>query len=230
MAKKETTQLKWKKKKWYSIVASEAFGHQELGETAVIEKEELIGKSIVVNVMHLTKNIRKQNINLKFKVAHMKESKAVAETVDYFMQPSSIKRLVRAGRDRVDDSFVVKTQDNEYARVKPLFITRIHQSTSVHSRLRRTAASFTRKYVATLTLEQFFKDTVEGKFPKSLKEAVAKVCGLRNCEVRQIQKIENFNELKLKKQEKREEVQTQTESVPDEENQAQETEPTSHDS
>jgi ribosomal protein S3AE len=100
------------------------FGNAYLGETLVAEPGEMLGKTIVTNLMDLTKSIKQQNINIRFKVNGVKENDAFTEVVEYEMNPSSIRRLVRRNIAKLDDSFIVSTSDGKYVRVKPLVITR----------------------------------------------------------------------------------------------------------
>ena len=66
--KKETGQLKWKRKKWHAILAPTPFGEQQIAETLALDPEELVGRTVEINLMHLTKNMKRQNFNMKFKV------------------------------------------------------------------------------------------------------------------------------------------------------------------
>lgn len=203
MAGKQDATLTWKKKKWYSIVAPAHYDSMVVGEALSDEAQKVVGKVVVVNVMHLTRNIKKQNLNLTLKVTEVAEGKAATKAYAFEMQAASIKRLIRGGRDRIDESFITKSKDGHYSRVKPLFITRNHQPASVRTKLRRLATSFLRKYIAEVTFEEFVRDCVDGKIQKLLKDRLAKITPLRNCEIRRVELIENFNALKLKRMEKR---------------------------
>ncbi|HLP79462.1 MAG TPA: hypothetical protein VK158_02410 [Acidobacteriota bacterium] len=195
--------LNWKKKKWVAIHAPAQYENTYLGETLVMENKLVLNKPITVNVMHLTKNVKKQNLNLTFKVTDIVEGKATTKAVAFEMQPASIKRLVRGGRDRVDESFIVKSKDAQYARVKPLFITKNHQPSTVKTKLRRLTISIVRKYVAEVAFEDFMKDVVDGKVQKIVRDKLVKITPLRNCEIRVVELIENFTALKARKLEKR---------------------------
>jgi ribosomal protein S3AE len=142
--------------------------------------------------MNLTKSSKKQSMNLKFRVIEVHEGKGMTKPTDFLLQAASIKRLVRAGRDRVDDSFLIKTKDDQYAKVKPLLITKSHQPASVQTRLRLQAVQFVRKYVQVLTYDAFMKDLVEGKMQKELRERLGKITPLRNVEIRAVEYLDNF--------------------------------------
>jgi ribosomal protein S3AE len=193
-----------KKKKWLPVI-SEQFDNQTLGETLVLENEEAVGRRIDVNLMTLTKSPKKQNMNLLFEVTQVAEGKAQTRPLEFVLQPASIKRLVRTGRDRVDDSFVVKCKDGLFARVKTLFITKAHTPNALQTKLRVVSYTLVKKYAATVSFEQLIKDAVEGKIQKEMKDKTAKVVALRNCEVRVISRLESYT-TKVKRAEAIEQV------------------------
>jgi small subunit ribosomal protein S3Ae len=206
--KKDNTQLNWKRKKWHTIVAPDTYGNIPLGETMALEPKDLVGRTIEINLMHLTRNMKKQNVNATFKIIDVQNGQGMTKSFAYVMQPASIKRLVRAGRDRVDESFIIKSKDGVYGRMKPLFITGAHQSASERTKIRRASVSFVRKYAAEKTLEELFKDIVDGKLQKELNNKIREFTRLRTCEVRVFEVIDNFTALKQRKLEKRQEKES----------------------
>ena len=60
--------VKLKKKQWYQIVAPNQFDNVTLGETLVAEPKAMLGKTLTHNLMNLTNDTKKQNINIHFKV------------------------------------------------------------------------------------------------------------------------------------------------------------------
>lgn len=197
--KKDKPQLKWKKKKWYTITAPATFNHQEIGETAGSDEASIVNRTVQVNLMHLTKNPRKQNITITYKINEVSDAKARTQTHKYSMLPASIKRFVRAGRDRVDESFIIKSNDGIYARIKPLIITKGHEPASIKTKIRRTCISYIRKDAAQFSLEDYIKKVVDGNVQKELSIALNKLCGIRTCEIRMVEIIENFTSVKEKK-------------------------------
>ena len=203
--KKDNSQLNWKRKKWHTIVAPATYGSIPIGETTVLEPDHIIGKTVEVNLMHLTRNMKKQNVNVKFKVTGLENAQGITRSHELYMQPASIKRLVRAGRDRIDESFIIKSNDEVYARIKPLFITYAHQTATTRTKVRRACVSYIRKYAAAKMLEDIFKDIVDGKLQKELSIKLKDTLRMRNCEIRSIEVIEDFSALKQKKLNKRDE-------------------------
>ena len=203
--KKDSSQLNWKRKKWYTLVAPATHGEVPIGETMALDSKDIVGRCIEINLMHLTRNMKKQNVNVMFKVTELKEGHGATKSYSYTMQPASIKRLIKAGRDRIDESFIIKSQDGVYARIKPLFITHSHYSAAERTRVRRLSVSFMRKYAAEKPIEELFKEVIDGKVQKELNLKLREVLRLRTCDIRVLEIIENFSALKERKLEKRNE-------------------------
>ncbi len=92
-AKKITKSSKIKKK-WYSIIAPKLFREQKVGETLVGEPDKAIGKTVPVNLLDLTGDMRKQNIIVKLVVNSVSGDKAHTEVIGFQMMPSFIKRMI----------------------------------------------------------------------------------------------------------------------------------------
>ena len=84
----------WKKKKWYMLLAPEAFNHFELGETPANMPDEVEGRTVISNLMVLTGNSKRQNTNVIFRVTKVQGDKAYTEFINYQMAPASIKPYV----------------------------------------------------------------------------------------------------------------------------------------
>ena len=175
------------KKEWYPIVAPKIFGNAVLGETYVYEPEQMVGKGITRNLMSLTNDVKRQNINVSFKVNSVQNGKAFADVMSYYMAQSSIKRLVRKGVQKIDMSFSCKTSDNKDLRVKPLLITRGLTTGSVATKMRKIAQEFLVKYISAITYDNLINDLVNHKLQMALKSESNKIYPLRVCEIRSME-------------------------------------------
>src|SRR3989338_1130721 len=112
------------KKQWVRLIAPKLFNEQVLGETPVSEPKEVRGRKLQINLMVFTNDPKTQNVNVAFIAKEAKQGVAETEIVSYSMVPSVIKRIVRRGGRRIDDSFSCLTADKISIRIKPLAITR----------------------------------------------------------------------------------------------------------
>ena len=178
--------VKKKKKSWLSIQAPEFMGHAILGESNVYEKEELVGKTLCLNLATITNDMKKQNINVTFKVIGVHEGKGQTQLVDYVLVPSYIKRLIRRKREKVEDSFLAKTKDGKVVRVKPIAITNSDTYNSIVTKIRLGMKAMIRNELKEKTYDEFVTDLMSMKIQKAMKEKLNKIYPLKYVDVRQI--------------------------------------------
>jgi ribosomal protein S3AE len=180
----EKAVVKKKKKKFVPLLAPEQFGGKVLGECPVYETPSVMGRSITMNYMVLTGDMKKQHLNIQFKVRDIKDGKAMTEVVRYSMIPSLLKRFVRKGRVKIDDSFVVVTKDNRYVRLKPMLITNARTHSSVVTNLRVTAKKLMQNVIANYSYNQFVDEVLSYRLQKFIRDNLHKTYPLKICEIR----------------------------------------------
>lgn len=186
MAKKKQTVAKVKKKTWLKIKTTELFRDKEIGESYVSEPESILGRTIKVNLMSLTGDPKKQNIEIKFQISSVKEEKAVADVISYSLLPTSIKRIVRRDKTRLDDSFLTKSKDGKVLRIKPLVVTRGIIRGDTKKGIRVAMKEFLVKKATSIDAKQMFEGIIFQKFQREMREILSKVYPLAACEVRKI--------------------------------------------
>ncbi|MBR9676773.1 hypothetical protein GOV04_01415 [Candidatus Woesearchaeota archaeon] len=223
MAKLRQTKTvdKWKRKKWYDLIAPNYLNNKVIGHTPTIDVNKLVGKKITDTLMNVTGDMRQRNIQATFEVIQVKENKGHTRLFKYELTPSSVKRLIRRRRSRVDDSFVCKTQDSVHVRVKPLVITNSVVSRAVQKALRQKTIDFLVSYVSNNTYEHIIQELIRHKLQRELSSTLKKITPLRNSEVR-LFKIETTQKMQKKAliakeqpktEETKEEVETEEKTV-----------------
>ncbi len=175
-----------KKKLWFQILGAEIFGRAVIGETLVEDSKHLAGKTIQLSLMSLTGDMKKQNINIKFVVEKIVDGKGLSRIVAYELAPTSIKRMVRRGRMRVDASFVCQTKDCVKLRVKPFLLTTYETKRSIIAAVRKQVIAFMATYIAKQDYDAVFKDVVSGKLQAYVREAVRYIYPIRTSEMRML--------------------------------------------
>lgn len=187
MAKRTLRQIKTKKKKWMPIYASKDFGEVFLGELLVSDVKNLEEKSLTINLMDITGNAKNQNVNIRFKVESVEGEKAFAVPVNYTMIPAGIKRFIRRGKGRIDDSFVLTTSDKKRIRIKFILVTKSKTKNSVANAIRKSAKYFLNKMISSRTYNAFYHDLVSYNIQRSLKSNLKKIYPLGVCEIRAVE-------------------------------------------
>jgi len=185
MAQERST-LKLKKKKWYQILAPREFNETVIGETPSLDPRLLIDRVVTVNLMDLTRDIKKQNINIRFKVTGLKENKAETDVIGYQTVNIFIKRIIRRGRDNLHDSFVCQTSDEKNIRLKPLMITVNKTKSVVVNSLIKALRINLAEYVKKITYKELVNDLVSHKLQSSLKNSLKNIYPLRSLEIKEM--------------------------------------------
>ena len=184
MAKKLTKEVRKKKKKWIALVAPREFNNLEIGESLCSEPKELIGKVVAVNLSSLISDPRKQNIRIRFRVNDVKEEKATTEIIGYEILPAYIKRVVRRGRGKIEDSFICESKDKVRMRIKPLILTKNKTKKSILSTLRKMTREFFIKNLENVNYSEVIRALIANKFQREIKNYLKKVYPIAICEIK----------------------------------------------
>jgi len=187
MAEKAATKII--RKRWVPILAPKLFHERVIGESYVADPEQLRGRSVFVNMMVLTGDPKKQQVQVQFSISDVKEGKGHASFKGYAYSPNAIKRLVRRGREKVDDSFLCKTQDSVVLRVKPIIVTSARAHRSLQGLLRRNFRKKFKEIVQKETFEQVMREILENKIQSAIKGLLHKFFPIRIVDIRTL-KIE----------------------------------------
>ncbi|MBN1543906.1 hypothetical protein JW898_00410 [Candidatus Woesearchaeota archaeon] len=183
-AKKVKMIDKWRKKRYFSILAPKIFQERELGNAMAYESASLKGRAIETNLMVLTGNVKKQDINITFKVEAVKGDTAFTFIDKYEVSPAAIKRKVRRGRDRLDESFQCVTRDNRIVRIKPLVITAVKTSRSVKSALRKETIQFMINCIRRVDYDTLILDILNEKLQRETANRLRKIFPIRFVDIR----------------------------------------------
>ena len=220
MAEEKVAKTKVKKKRWIQILSPELFRNELIGEIPVTEPQSLIKRAITVNLMSLTRDMKKQNTSIKFTIANIKGDKAITEFYGYYLNPTSIKRLVRRGKEKIGISIICKTSDNKKIRVMPLMIPFTKVKGSVATAFKKNAADYLTSYAAKTTFENMIKDLITNKLQRELKGALKKIYPVRILEIAKLhiekEKKPLEKKVEVKAEERKEKVEEKVEEKKEE--------------
>ncbi len=177
------------KKKWYEILAPEELNNIILGETLVGVEKNAIGRTLILNLGKLIRDIKKQNFNVKFKIKDIKNQKALTELISFELTPSQVKRLSKKAKGKADDSFVCVTKDKIKVRIKPMILTKFKVHNKMLSELMKRAKEFLSEKVSKLSYSQFIKSLISLDLRNKLINELTKVYPNIICEIRKTEKI-----------------------------------------
>jgi ribosomal protein S3AE len=172
------------KKKWVEILAPKVFNQQPVGQTYVYETREALGKPITANLMSLTKNHRRQGTNVMFEVTGQHEDKLITEFTGLRIMPPVVRRMVRRGKEKIEDSFICSTSDGKKVRVKPIIVTRAKAKGSVVTSMRKAAKLYLARTFSKMAYDQIVESLVDYKLQKGIYETLIKIYPVSVCEIR----------------------------------------------
>ena len=190
MAQKRKTnkkQDKKKKKKWQSIYAPKEFGNAELGESYILNSQELMGKKIRINPSTLMR-LRGSNLRLTFQVTEIKEDKALTEAIKYEMLSNFINRIVRKKKSKMDTSQKLKTKDNKEVIMKTIIITRTKVKGGITTTLKNEALKLIEDSVKKESFNKMFDSIISYSFQKYLKDSLKKITPIQAVEIKHFSK------------------------------------------
>ena len=179
---------KIKKKRWITILPTENFRIPEIGETFTAEPSKLVGKTVSVSLMELMKDPKRQNLKITFKIIEVKDNKALTEIKKYEMVPSSIKRLVRPGKSKLDASFKFTTKDKIKIIIKPVIITKSKTTNPVLAKLRKETESYLSNFITKADFAEVFGYVMGFKLQNQLKSHLKKIYPVSLCHIRILEK------------------------------------------
>ena len=182
--KARATRVKAKKKNWIKIYSGKPFNEQLIGETFIADSNLAIGKPIIVNLMSLTGDIKKQNTKIKFQVDSVSEGKAHTKVIGYEMVSAALKRLVRRRSSKVDMSFDAVTADGVKIRIKPFILTRGRVNKSVLTAIRKHVQKNLSETISSTGYQNLVQDIVNHKVQVILKKQLAKIHPIKISEIK----------------------------------------------
>jgi small subunit ribosomal protein S3Ae len=230
---------KWRRKRFFPILAPKAFQERELGQTMAYEPAELNRRCISCNLMMLTGNIKRQNINVTFRVNKVQGDTAFTIFERYEVVPAAIKRKVRRQKDRVDASFQSVTKDNKLLRIKPMLVTSTQVSRAVKSAVRKALVAFMLTSIRAVDYDTLVIDIINEKFQRDIWGALNRITPIKSVDIRIMKYLgEHTGEFTVpafvqkafeKKVEKKAEEEVEAEEAPAEEETQEETSEESED-
>lgn len=154
LGKKDIT----KKKKSYPVFSSPEFGDKQIGETKADDDSKVIGRKINILLSDLTGDYKSQNVKVSFRIISMGNNRANTEVSEYTLIPALIKRIVRVGKSKIDDSFTCSTQDGIKVQLKPIILTRFKANNSIHTALRKKTREMCTDILAKNDYKKFILD------------------------------------------------------------------------
>jgi len=180
--------IKKKKKKWVSLLAPKEFGGGELGESFVVDSQDLVGRKIITSLSNLNRG-KNFAIKIVFRVKEVIEGSGVCEPVGYFVLNSFARRVVKKGKTKIFKSLNLKTKDNSDVVLKLVLVTRRKITGGVSAKVRAELDSFLSETVKKANFTATLDSIINYSFQKKIKEQMKKVYPVGSLEIVMFRKV-----------------------------------------
>jgi ribosomal protein S3AE len=140
--------------------------------------------------MTLTGEPQKQNIKIQFKIIGTKDGKLATDIIGYELNNTAMKRLVRRGRTKIQDSLVLETADKKKVRVKVVAVTRNKIASGAKKEIRKKLIEYIKEQVAKTTFEDIIRNLMTKRIQRPGADALKKICPVFAVEINKIFIIE----------------------------------------
>jgi len=177
------------KKIWYEILSSKEFNEVPIGETSSYDSKNIVGRVVRANLGLLARDPRSQNIQIGFEVRDVTENKAHTQIKTYSLVNSYIKRVIKAGKSKADDSFIGESKDKVRLKIKPVILTRYKVQNKVLTEIRKMIRVEVLEYLKREDVNKFISDLIYKKIQKELKGKLSKIYPISVFEFRIVQRL-----------------------------------------
>lgn len=174
---------KWKKKKWFEVIAPASFDHKVIGETVAEKPEMLAGRTVQKSVRELTRQAKKGHITVLFKIESVQGSNAQTKVLGLEVKPSLLKRVVRRRTSKIEAVQNIETKDGLKARVKTVAVTTRKASKQQETSIRQRVMQEMKELAAKKSFEQLLQEIVFGEAIIALTNTAKKVYPIKKIEV-----------------------------------------------
>lgn len=186
MARRVTTQDKWKAKSWYAILAPKQFGEVEIGETPAAEAGEVVGRTVEVAANEIAKGKGLNHVKLLLEIEKVAGKTAKTKLAGYEVIRSYIRSIVRRRRKRIDLVKNVKVGDTRF-RVKILVMALGKCYAQQERDIRTAMETVLDESLKGKTAEEFLGAVLDREIQEAIKEKTKKVFPVTSVEIRKIE-------------------------------------------
>ncbi len=196
---------RWMAKKWYTVLASSAFGFAELGLIPANDEKGILGRTIEVSFYDITKDISQLPIKIKFQIVDVDGDIAYTQFKGYELSRDYLRSLVRRGSSKIEAIRDVTTTDGVNLRVMAMSVAIKRIKTSQIRAIRKIMFEIIDEKAQALTFDEFIQESILGRIAAEIQVRAKKIYPLKKAEVRKIKVLFPIYEVPLKKPEKKQE-------------------------
>lgn len=170
-------------KRWYTVLAPEQFGREELGATPAADVEQLYDRTIETTLGELRNDASENNTKLTFQIADVGSDTAYTEFIKQELTRDYLRSLTRRGSSKIAAYVTVLTTDDFRVQVQPVAYTTKKADHSQEKAIRRTMIDLVESAAAERTFEDLINSIVEGRLSSAIYSEAKTIYPVRRVEV-----------------------------------------------
>lgn len=184
---KPKSQLKWKRKDWYEILAPDLFNNQKIGETPAAEEENIMGRTISKSVNRLLGDESRRYMKLKFKLTDVEDGRVKTEIDGFKVSKNHISKVIQQGTTRVDIVEEIETKDEVKVKAQLLILPSGKISKEKRRVLVRKGKQELEKIIKSHNLQALFLMIISQDVQKKIRSVLSKVYPIRYVEIKKVE-------------------------------------------
>lgn len=181
--KRRRTTDKWKKKKWYEILAPAILDKKKIADTVAEKPESLEGRTLMLSVRDVSGQARKQQVMLKFRVDNVQGLKAYTQLLGHEVKTSYIRRMIRRNVSKINVIEDLTTKDGKRIRVNAITITGNKFPEQKRTDVRKVMREIIRKEAKSKNYDELVYEFVFGNISASIFNEVKKIGIIKRVEI-----------------------------------------------
>lgn len=177
------------KKTWYEIVSPKIFGSKQIGETLSADPKQLIGRTMDVNLMEISRNYSKFYVKVKLQIESVEGNRANTKLVGHEVMRERVYRMVQRHGRRVDAVQDVTTKDGVNMRIKTVFMLIKRVGTSTKDATRKMARDLIEEAASKMTFDELINTIITGDLQHKIRKECSKVYPLGSIEIRRTELV-----------------------------------------
>jgi len=181
--KKKKTVDKFKKKKWFTLIAPKAFEKKPLGETPAEKSKTLIGRTVKKTVDEFTGQRKQRHITASFRIKEIRELNALTEIIGFEINHSYLRRMIRRRVSKIETVVTGTTKDSKTLRVKAVAVSARRIEKTKEKAIRKIMTDTLLVEIARKTQEQLLQEMIFGLTSIELMKKAKEVSRLKRLEI-----------------------------------------------
>lgn len=179
-----------KKKVWYTVLAPEDYGKQEVGRTLSKDDKSIMGRIIDVSSDELgARSSREQKMKVVLKVNSIKDNKANTFVKEVNVNTTMLSRFMKKNSDKIESSKVYEMADNGKVKVKIVLLTKSRTHRTQRADLKKYLEDNVKRIISKYSYEKLVLDVIQSKFQKLVGQGLNKIIVVKKLVVARIKLV-----------------------------------------